>query len=108
MGNMAMKDLYADSANAYQKFQQSALYLFLLPCILVVLTFTIALTPFRIIDIDANRAMHGLDVEATAPVSVPSLTPPTSGIQKESSEDVVVGVGISETNDDQDQSSNDN
>ena len=52
--------------------------------------------------------MHGLDVETTAPVSVPSLTPPTSGIQKESSEDVVVGVGISETNGDQDQSSNDN
>ena len=108
MGNMAMKDLYADSANAYQKFQQSALYLFLLPCILVVLTFTIALTPFRIIDIDANRAMHGLDVEATAPVSIPSLTPPTDGIQKESSQDVVVGDGISETDGDTDQPTNDN
>lgn len=103
-----MKDLYADSANAYQKFQQSGLYLFLLPCVLVVLTFTIALTPFRIIDIDANRAMHGLDVEATAPVSTTSSTPPTSGIQKESSQDVVVGDGISETDGDTDQPTNDN
>ena len=103
-----MKDLYADSANAYQKFQQSGLYLFLLPCVLVVLVFTIALTPFRIIDIDANRAMHGLDVEATAPVSTTSSTPPTSGIQKESSQDVVVGDGISETDGDTDQPTNDN
>ena len=105
---MSMKDLYADSANAYQKFQQSALYLFLLPCVLVVLVFVIALTPFRIVDTDANRAMHGLDAVPTAPVSTPSLTPPTDGIQKESSQDVVVGDGISETDGNTDQPANDN
>ena len=47
-------------------------------------------------------------MEATAPVSTPSLTPPTSGIQKESSQDVVVGDGISETDGDTDQPTNDN
>ena len=52
--------------------------------------------------------MHGLDVEATAPVSTTSSTPPTSGIQKESSQDVVVGDGISETDGDTDQPTNDN
>jgi len=82
---MAMKDLYADSANAYQKFQSSGLYLFLLPCVLVVLVFTIALTPFRVIDRDANRVMHAQDAGRDARNSTPSLTPPTSGTQKESS-----------------------
>lgn len=94
-----MQDLYKDSASAYQRFQRTGLYLFLLPVLLVVLVFTIALTPFRVIDRDANRAMHqtqdvGQDVRNTTP----SLTGQnTNGTPKENSP-VEAGDGTLENN----------
>ena len=75
-GKYDEKDLYGDSGNL-SKVSTITLYLFLLPCILVVLTFTIALTPFRIIDIDAKSLDARTGCGSHAPVSVPSLTPPT-------------------------------
>tara|TARA_B100000959_G_scaffold234274_1_gene252032 strand:+ start:71 stop:373 length:303 start_codon:yes stop_codon:yes gene_type:complete len=93
-----MQDLYKDSASAYQRFQRTGLYLFLLPVLLVALVFMIALTPIRLIDPAVNHAMHGQDVDRDVRNTTPSLTGQnTNGTPKENSP-VEAGDGTLENN----------
>ncbi len=91
-----MQDLYKDSASAYQRFQRTGLYLFLLPVLLVALVFMIALTPIRLIDPAVNHAMHGLDVDRGVRATRVSSNLITSGTPKASSI-VEAGDGTLET-----------